>query len=175
MKNALVVNLFAGPGCGKSTMMASIFSELKWKGYECEMSTEYAKDKVWEGSSHVLNNQVYITGKQYHKLYNLKNKIDIIVTDSPLLLGLYYGKNEPLVYKEMILTYFKQFNNFNIVLEREKKYNPNGRNQSEEEAKFIDDYIKKSLDVNNIDYIIKNGNKKSVDSIVSLIEDVLTI
>ena len=29
MKDTLVVNLFGGPGCGKSTLMARIFAELK--------------------------------------------------------------------------------------------------------------------------------------------------
>ena len=29
MKNTLVVNLFGGPGCGKSTLMAAIFHQLK--------------------------------------------------------------------------------------------------------------------------------------------------
>ena len=40
MKNTLIVNLFGGPGTGKSTLMARIFSELKVQGYDCEMVTE---------------------------------------------------------------------------------------------------------------------------------------
>ena len=48
MKNTLVVNLFGGPGCGKSTLMAGIFHQLKLKGYDCEMVTEFMKDLVWE-------------------------------------------------------------------------------------------------------------------------------
>ena len=43
-KNTLVVNLFGGPGTGKSTTMAHVFAELKWRGYDCEMSNEYAKE-----------------------------------------------------------------------------------------------------------------------------------
>ena len=40
--------VFGGPGCGKSTLMARIFAELKTRGYDCEMVTEFAKDLVWE-------------------------------------------------------------------------------------------------------------------------------
>lgn len=35
-KKTLVVNLFAGPGAGKSTGAAYIFSKLKMLGYDCE-------------------------------------------------------------------------------------------------------------------------------------------
>ena len=44
MKETLVVNLFGGPGTGKSTMMAGIFAKLKSLGYDCEMCVEFAKE-----------------------------------------------------------------------------------------------------------------------------------
>ena len=50
MRKTLVINLFGGPGVGKSTMCASIFSKLKILGFECEMATEYVKDIVFEES-----------------------------------------------------------------------------------------------------------------------------
>jgi len=51
---ALLVNLFAGPGTGKSTTMAGLFSELKFMGVNCEQAPEFAKEKVWEGSLDIL-------------------------------------------------------------------------------------------------------------------------
>lgn len=48
MKTPIVINLFGGPGSGKSTGAAYIFSQLKMKGINCELITEYAKDKTWE-------------------------------------------------------------------------------------------------------------------------------
>lgn len=50
MKNTLIVNLYGGPGTGKSTGAAYIFSKLKMDGIDAEYVTEFAKDKVWEGS-----------------------------------------------------------------------------------------------------------------------------
>ena len=58
-----IINLFGGPGCGKSTTASGIFYELKKRGYECELSPEFAKDKVWEDSLRTLDDQIYIFGK----------------------------------------------------------------------------------------------------------------
>ena len=54
-----IINLFGGPGCGKSTTASGIFYELKKRGYECELSLEFAKDKVWEDSLRTLDDQIY--------------------------------------------------------------------------------------------------------------------
>ena len=47
-KNTIVVNLFGGPGSGKSTFMANLFYHLKCRGVEVVMAPEFAKDSVWE-------------------------------------------------------------------------------------------------------------------------------
>ena len=52
----ILVNLFGAPGAGKSTGAAYIFSQLKMNGINAELVTEFAKDKVWEGSTEVFNN-----------------------------------------------------------------------------------------------------------------------
>lgn len=46
-KKTLVINLFGAPGSGKSSGAAYIFSQLKKLGIDCELVTEYAKDKCW--------------------------------------------------------------------------------------------------------------------------------
>jgi len=43
----IVVNLFAGPGAGKTTTMAGLFSKLKLDNIVCEMATEFAKELTW--------------------------------------------------------------------------------------------------------------------------------
>ena len=59
----IVVNLYGGPGSGKSTTAAGIFSELKMLGLNTELVTEYAKDKVWEKHESILDNQIYVFAK----------------------------------------------------------------------------------------------------------------
>ncbi len=170
LKDTLYVNFFAGPGVGKSTMMAHCFAELKWLEYDCEMVTEYAKDKVWEGSTKILENQLYITANQFHRLKRLNGKVDIVLTDSPLLLGLFYGKSEPKGFKELILKYFNSLNNLNFFLERYKKFNPNGRLQNEEESKKIDIKILKLIQENKIEGTFVKSKKENVLWIVEKIQ-----
>ena len=56
-KKTLIVNLFGGPGTGKSTMMAAIFAELKWQNIMSEMVPEIAKKYVWRDELHLLRDQ----------------------------------------------------------------------------------------------------------------------
>lgn len=53
-KKPLVINLFGAPGAGKSTGAAIVFAELKKRGVNAELVTEFAKDKTWEGNAIAL-------------------------------------------------------------------------------------------------------------------------
>ena len=63
----IVINLIGDPGSGKSTAAAGIFYKLKKMGVNCELSLEFAKDKVWEEAFRTMDDQIYIFAKQYHK------------------------------------------------------------------------------------------------------------
>ncbi len=45
MKKTIAINFYGGPGTGKSSMAAAIFSNLKNEGINAELVTEYAKSK----------------------------------------------------------------------------------------------------------------------------------
>lgn len=169
-KRTLVVNLFAGPGAGKSTGAAYIFSKLKMDGYDCEYVSEFAKDKVWENNGEVFKSQFYITGKQVFKIKRCCGKVDIIVTDSPIAIGAMYLKDDEEMLGKAILEEFGKYNNLNLFINRVKKYNPNGRNQTEDEAKEIDKRMKSWLNLHDIPFHQIDGNEKGYDWVVSLIE-----
>lgn len=163
----LVINLFGMPGSGKSTMMAKIFADLKRSQISCEMSPEYAKDKVWEENFSVLKNQVYIFGKQHHRLLRIADKNDVIITDSPLINSIAYDKfycdeygreaNVPLA--NLVLYEFKKFNNINFFLTPLAGYDTEGRYQTESGARAVGAVIKGILDENDINYNeIQAGN-----------------
>jgi hypothetical protein len=60
---SVVVNLYGGPGTGKSRTAALLFATMKQRGVNCELATEYAKDVVWEGRESLLSDQIYLFAK----------------------------------------------------------------------------------------------------------------
>jgi hypothetical protein len=150
----IVVNLLGGSGLGKSTTAALIFGELKLLGQSAELVQEYAKEWAWAGKKITPDDQEHISDEQYNRESRLYEKVDFIVTDSPLVLGAvyqgYYSGKDPI---------FEQISNriqtaekdgivyMNFLLSRNKKFNPKGRFETEDQAKEVDGYLK--------DYLIK--------------------
>ena len=91
-KLPIIVNLIGGPGAGKSTIAAGLFYFLKMSGVKVELATEYAKDKVYDKSFKTLDDQFYVFGKQFHKIWRLVEDNDVIITDSPIILSVFYNK-----------------------------------------------------------------------------------
>jgi len=161
MQKPLIINLFSGPGAGKSTAAAGIFSLLKLHGIDAELITEFAKDLTWEGRERTLNNQLYVFAKQYHKMWRVKEQVDVMVTDSPLPLSIVYGK----IDKKFVMNIFNQFNNLNFFIARSKKYNPVGRNQTEEEAKELDNVVMNVLNDSKINFQVVVGSYAGINII----------
>lgn len=172
MKTPIVINLFGAPGSGKSIGAAFIFSQLKMRGINCELITEYAKDKTWEKTMEALSCQEYIFGKQSFKMKRCRDKVDVIITDSPLPLGIFYNTNPVLGehYENLVLDVFNTYENMNYALIRDKSYNPIGRNQTEAESDEIGDRIQFFLEDHNIPYTLGLG---SVEFYNFIITDVL--
>lgn len=173
-----VINLFAGPGASKSTLASYIFFKLKINGYNSEIVTEYAKDKTWEKDFSTLSDQLYVTAKQNRKLERLRNQLDVVVNDSPLLLGIHYsmpgylgGNFEPMIY-----SLFDTYENINLFIERKKPYDTRGRTQSEEEAKQIDKKIKSMLINKNYQFDTVEGTQQGIDDyfekLTSMVENI---
>lgn len=137
----LVLNLFGGPGTGKSTTAAGVFAELKSRGILCEIATEYAKDLVWSRSDHLLANQIYVFGEQHHRITRLEGQVPIIITDAPLLHSIIYDRGENPYFRPMVLAEHKKLHNLNVFLERIKEFEPQGRVHNEEQARGIDKEI----------------------------------
>ena len=165
----IIVNLFGAPGSGKSTGAAYIFSQLKMLGINAELVTEFAKDKVWENSIDVLDDQIYVFGKQHHRISRCADKVDVIITDSPLLLSAIYNKSELLgeEFNDLVEKIFKSYNSINYFITRDKPYNPIGRLQTEEESDIIADRIKGLLSKYKVPYSETYGNTIGYENIVS--------
>ena len=160
-RKTIVINIAGGPGSGKTTIAAELFSKLKEKGYEVENVSEFAKELVWEGRSEAFDDRLYMHGEQNHRLMQMNGKLDFIITDSPLFLtsvyNNYYLKNKfSKSYNEMIdivtSETFKLYDNMVYVLKREKDYKTIGRRENKDTATKIDTEIIKYLNKNNIKY-----------------------
>lgn len=167
-KNMLVINLFGAPGAGKSTAAAYIFAKLKMAGIKCELVTEFAKDVVWEDNKAVLNNQVKILGEQYLRMTRLQDKVDVIITDSPLFNSAFYNRDTTIEpeFHNLVLRLFNNFENFNILVTRVRPYVQEGRLQSEEESDQLGKQIKKQLEQYRIDYMSIPGDETAYSSTV---------
>lgn len=174
-KKPLVVNLFGGPGTGKSTTAAGVFSKLKKLGINAELSIEFAKDLTWSQRHVALRDQIYIFGKQHHKLFILREDLDVIVTDSPLLLSCIYANNNyPECFHNTVKWAFDSNNNVNIFLTRDKPYSSKGRNQTESESKEIDREIQQFLILNNYDFYIRQANELGEIEIVNIVREIMS-
>ena len=180
-KKTVVVNLFAGPGAGKTTCAWEIASELKKRGIETEYVSEFAKELVWDNKLDLLDgsleHQTYVYQEQNRRVQRLLGKVDAVVTDSPSLLSLMYLKEADQNFENTLLDNFKRQQNFNLFINRGKVFQQAGRLQNLEESQVIDKKIKDFLEKNNIyfgtyyhqtvdvliDNIVKNLNNVNSD------------
>ena len=167
-KQLICVNLSGAPSAGKSTLAAYVFAKLKMMGVNCELVTEFAKDKVWEKNNEALSNQIYIFAKQYYRITRCAGKVDVVVTDSPLFLSPFYNKDpdidEPL--KNLVAKISAKYDNLNYFLRRIKKYNPIGRLQTEAESNEYGIHIKDMMKSFGISFREIDGDLTSADIII---------
>lgn len=92
--------------------------------------------------------------EQYSRMQRLENQVDVVITDSPLLLSLYYGVGQPESFRELIIDYSNNLgqDHFHIFLERKKRYSNNGRMQTFDEAIEIDKSVKHILREYNVKF-----------------------
>lgn len=163
MKKPLVINLTGGPGVGKSGVRGGVFERLKWAGVSVDESPEFVKPKVYEEAMGSIKNQVYVFGKQHNQLYRLRNKVDVIVTDSPLFHNILYLREENPLFVQFVMQEFNYYPNLTFLLKRDYAYDPVGRTQDEEGAKEVDKSTIELLNNHKIDYIETVGGPKGTE------------
>lgn len=159
MKNTKVINLFGGAGIGKSTFAANLFGEMKAKGYNVELAREWVKLWAYEKRQMTYADQTIVFGHQVQEETQFYGKVDILITDSPLILSGFYEK---LNYKtELMLPVAKSIMKeaelkgiyyWNLLLTRLHCYQTEGRWQTEKQAKEQDKLMAKFLKDNKLTY-----------------------
>jgi GTPase SAR1 family protein len=167
----IYINLFGGPGVGKSTIAAGLFHFMKRNNYSVELVTEFAKDLVWEDRAATLQIQPYVSMKQFRNLARLQGKVDYVITDSPIIKDSVYARRFapelPQSYHKLLLFLHSYLgDSINILLTRCHSYETNGRLQTESEAVELDAELKFLLELHDIDYFEVEPN---IDDIVEAV------
>lgn len=148
----VLIGFVGAPSCGKSTTAAKLFSRLKDMGLNAELVTEFCKSWAWDDREITPYSQFYFFGKQSYAESRLFNKVDYIVTDSPVLLSAfyqeYYNKDFSLSYpcKEFYKKVAKDnIKVINFFLPRKKGYQNAGRLHTQEQSDQIATLLKEWL------------------------------
>lgn len=176
----LVVNFYGGPGIRKSTMMLELAAKLKRKGIETEIAYENAKLHVYDNSLDLLKDQLTIFAEQYRSINRLLGKVQVIITDSPLLLSHIYGRlnnyNLPDEFYDLVTKCHDNMRNMDILLTRGSSdtYSQVGRVQDANESLNIDESIKCLLNETTEYYYLCNNTSDEVDQLSDWISDCLS-
>jgi hypothetical protein len=181
----VIVNLFGGPGSGKSTMASKIFSTLKEKGITCDIPYEYPKIVAWEENYSQISDQLYIFANQHRGIVRSFGKVDFIILDSPILLSLIYKNvytsDYPVSFygsefDDIVINLFKRYDNINFYLKRNNiKFESIGRLQDQTESIYYDEKIKECLINNKIPFHEISVDNNQIDKIISLLMSKLEI
>ena len=175
-----VINLYGGPGTGKSTFSSLLYSTMKLKHMDVELVREYVKDWVWEGRTPSKWDQIYIAGKQTHKEAILYNKVKYIITDSPYMLGAFYEMK--FTKQDTVLSALLRFRSFaenndvkyvDVLLPRPEKYQSKGRYQSKKQAIKLDEELREFLHNNVFDFVELPANlnqKQRINFVLKLLK-----
>jgi hypothetical protein len=167
-----VINLFGGPGSGKSTTAAGLFYQMKLKHMNVELITEYAKELVYSDRVTFLNSkQEYVFAKQNLRQFILKDKVEWAITDSPLLLSLIYPKiyntSPGDHFDQYAIETFNRYNNVNFFISRPPNFSSVGRVQDFSESVRVDNLILDALSETGVKYETIPADKQTLQTIMS--------
>lgn len=152
----LKINLYGGPGSGKSTLSTILFSELKLREKRVELVREYAKELVYQEKD-MINlveaDRIYILAEQMRREAIHYGKIDYLITDSPVLIAAYYYRNRSAIdlAKGLLMAPDRELH-FLIRRDETLPFEKYGRAHDEDAAKKIDQDMRDFLEKEGIKY-----------------------
>lgn len=179
MKDTKIINLFAGPGAGKSTIASGLFYELKKRNITCDAPYEFPKELVWENGEKQIKDQFYVIANQHRRIVRSFGLVDYIIMDSPILLSLVYKNNYTKTYPaslyndtfdKLIFEIHNNYENINIFLNRKKTYFEDlGRYHDNEQSNEIDNLIINLLEENLVQYEKIDVGNNTIEELIKKI------
>ena len=181
-RNTVVVNMYGGPGAGKTTAAFEVMEKLKKAGYVVEYAPEFAKELVWtmgderaHPSQRALaaalldgeyKHQLQLYEQQLARIQKLVGQCDFVVTDSPTQLSAMYLKPKDDAqlkrFEQRVVRDASEFESFNMFVKRSGEYEQAGRVHDETEAIVIDGKIENFLERTGQYYGTYNHNQIDV-------------
>ena len=162
MKKTKIINLFGGPGAGKSTLASGLFYELNKRGIDCDIPYEFPKELAWNDSTSLIKDQFYVISNQHRGIVRSYGKVDYIILDSPIPLSLIYKTNYTEEYPaslygntfdDFIIELFNSYENINFLIKRTvNEFKDTGRFHDKNESVKIDNEILQLLMKNKITF-----------------------
>lgn len=173
-----VINLIGGPGCGKSLYASAIVLKLLLRHKSTETVPDIGKTLVWQQDHEALRNQYGVALSQYRMLEVLDGEVSFIVTEGGLPQLLYYNAHYPENVcdidktRQQILAWCNQFNNINILVERDlnKPYVHRGRYQDEAHAREIDFDLRSTLEAEGMPFITLPPDHRAIIEFAAKLE-----
>lgn len=165
------INLFGGPGVGKTTLAAQVFAELRRQKVVCSLVPEWIKTWAYQGRPIRGFDQVFSFSNQLHMEEEAIRYTNLIITDSPLFLQcMYSDKHAPIVSTylwDIAITFESCYPSINFFVQRSGGYESHGRYESEVQALEMDDYIISQLKARNIptNFVQRDDVKSIIDVI----------
>lgn len=167
-----IINLFGAPGSGKSTCASFLFYQLRLQHIDCELTGEFPKELRWEGRDIARKNHIFIFANHLYKIECLQKEAEVIISDSPLPLSIFYNDN-PHIHEELsnlILKVNSTFSATNYLLIRDFPYSKVGRYQTEEESDDLNHKLRDFLTSNDIQFVELKSN---IDSYKHILNEVI--
>jgi predicted ATPase len=145
----ILIDLYGGPGAGKTTLSYYLVYRLKMAGIRTELVGEAAREHHIYNSAPgniappLLDNQILLAGQQFERIFRLqRHDFEVAVNDSPLIQGMLYCEGQ--IYhdnlKKTIRSVEGYFETYKVMIyPRPGSYDPESRVQrTEKEARALD-------------------------------------
>jgi hypothetical protein len=150
----ILIDLYGGPGAGKTCLSLYLTYRLKMAGIRAELVGEAAREHhIYDSAPGnvappLLDNQVLLAGQQFERILRLqRHNFEAVVNDSPLIQGMLYCEGQPYHehLKKTVRSLEKYFETYKIMIHPTPgSYDPESRVQrTEKEARALDPIIVK--------------------------------
>jgi nicotinamide riboside kinase len=177
----LNVGIIGGPGAGKTTTVAGVFSKIKRANINAALVQEFARDEINRGwTQKSLGDQFRILMKQREREDIIPPQVAVKITDSPALLSYYYGivsfdareRSDVMTLPDLYYEFLTDLHRYDllILLKRTKPYQNDGtRAQTEAESDQTYEDLKVLLRLHGVEYVEIDGDDDAIDTIYGLI------